>query len=207
MTFSQVLCPTNRGRYRDHLTISRYDGTTSNEWTFDITSQQEGTLLPFLITPGGTERVFLAGRIQETGKTVVYEVRIPWSGSRPVPAFTTLYYGREVGDITGLGFVDLAPGVLVVFDWTNARLSYLRIANGSVQHIADRIVYPDLSLMVGLHAEASLKMSGTLSGVIILLQPVQVFLDNPESVPGMMELRFVDELADGTVDFYERVGF
>jgi len=189
------------------LMVSRFDGVTWSQWSFSVSNQQEGTFIPLVLTYGGVERVFMTGRIHETGKTILYDVNIHWNGVAPVPSFKALYYGTGLGDITGLGFLSEAPDTIIAFDWTNARLSYITISSGTVAYLANRTTYPDLALMIGLQVRPGKKSNGTVDSIGMFLQPVQVYQNQPQGWPGMIELRFLDRFGDGTIDAYQRADF
>lgn len=172
----------------------------AGQWTLDISSQSEGTFQPLVMLRGDKAELYVAGRITESEQTAVYRFDVIWNGHNPSLSAARIYLGTELGDITAIAYTKPMNGALAVFDHTNARVSYLNISTGNVQHVASYQNYPELLDMFGMVVNWTQRNPaiGRPAGVWLVLQPQQD-VEIAES-PDVVSVNIVDDNAGGTVD-------
>ncbi|KAA3615189.1 MAG: hypothetical protein DWQ01_00255 [Planctomycetota bacterium] len=194
--FQAYLEPARRG-----ITMVRHLGGGGGGIFFvDLSFQAEGTFLPFALDLADSAGLFIAGRIEETGLTAIYRFDFSWSPGGPVFHSQLIYMGQEIGDVVSLVSTKSLNGSLAVFDYTWARISYVKVADGDLRHLVDFSSQPELLQMQGMVGVPTIPKpeANIPPGYWFSLQP-----NLPPVIPcpsGIIEIDIIDRYGDGTVD-------
>lgn len=171
-------------------------------WSYDLKQQPEGVFTPLSLTNGNSANVYVAGRLEPSGESIIYDSNIDWNGREPVLNFDVIYRGTSFGDLVAIRNVKSINGCLAVFDYSMAQLSYVRISDGQVTPIASYLQYPELATMLGMVVDFSpaSPQHGTSQALWFRLQQNQ----NVQHVDlsGTVTVNVIDDHGDGSVDDY-----
>jgi hypothetical protein len=200
--FEASLFPCN-----SELHITQYDDSGASQWEFDLSSQPEGTFRPLTMVAGRNAEVFVAGRIEGSTESAIYQIDFGWSGASPTLTTTLIYLGAAVGDILGLEYVKQLNNKLAVFDYTNAAVWYVDTTGVLAPVLVANPASHSALLGVRSMGKRGVKWgpSGQKQPALILLFQEAELLDVSSTNETVPTLLLTDILGDGTIDDAETI--
>ncbi len=193
--FSVTLYPCS-----DLLSVGKFDGVIQESWNLTIASQAEGDFQPLSIRLGRAGQLFVAGRLTGNQEPAIYRFDFGWTPSGPVYSPELIYRGFDVGDVLDMGFAQDFNNKLILFDYTNARLLYLDLAEDNLLEIASYSEFPQILEMLCFATNlATDDPSGAPNTLLLTMEPRDRFFPRP-LYGGFAALSLWDRLGDGTID-------
>lgn len=197
--FSLIFAPAEA-----QLRIYRRTSSISEAWTYSVKDFIGSGFEPNRMFAATDNLILFLGRNTANGNGMVLSCRVGWNGTEPTMLFNTLLDSSEVGDLTDGASISKANDSVVLFDYTNARVVYMSLFDGSLTELIGYQSQPEVldmqGVMAGYYKDPN---TGEFIGIKILLQVSQ---KNVFGGPNPMIL-VTDLEADGVLDSVSILSF
>jgi hypothetical protein len=179
--------------------------TDMKKWTFDMATilGQDWEALEMEST--NYRNLYFACRNKASGVGSLVHCTIGWTGEQPGFQVVTLVESASIGDVSSMTDISEYQDAIALYDYTNAKIWYVNILDGTLSEAASGAQYPDLWDFNQIQASTLLNEEGTeVIGLAFWLGPQQ---NSRMEYFGREESLYLKDFGpDGSIDSLHRIG-